>query len=186
MADENQQPRLPIVKTALQAAWNDYRLDVISKKLDQQLKDAKNSGDRKAVWLIVEANHIELVEGVSPHPDAIEKLKEALLLVDSPRIEQQVGLELLMRSRRNATDIVGKLKTSPEMKPAELLAWAREEVVRPAITAIPTTADNSPVFADYAHQAALRRRLEKAQQRGDAKHEETLRQLLERHSVGNN
>ena len=166
IVDEEGQPRLPIVKTALQAGWNNYQLHQISEKIEEQLTAAKNDGNLKALWMIAEAYRLETAEGVVSHPDAINKMNEALLVSESLKVEQEVRVELLMRSGQTAVDIVSKLQASPEMTPAELLAWAKERAATETPSLLPGT--DSSGLAEYTYQLSLRRRLEKAKDRGDA------------------
>ncbi len=99
MVDEDGNPRLPLVKIALQAGGNNYRLKDVVEVIDGQLAAAKGDGDRKALWMIADAYRIEAVEGVSPHPQAIGRLEEVSLVTEDASTNDQMLLETVLRAK---------------------------------------------------------------------------------------
>jgi len=147
-------PRLPLVKIALAAAGNNYRLKDVIEVIDDQVTTAKDDGDLKAAWLIADAYKIEAVEAVTPHPRAISRLEEVSLYTENELVKQNALLEALARSNPSQ-------ETANEVLQSGSLTAAKRSQSGASSMPKAVEAESKNVMAEAAHQRILNLRAQK-------------------------
>ena len=178
LVDDEGMARIPLIKIALYAASANYRLDEVVGLLESQLDEFPPS-DEKASWLLAQAYFIEAKEMTIPHPQAVAKLEEVLLVADSEPLKRLALLEALSRLMKDEAKFNQLVGANSSLLSAEFIATVKSSPP-------PLPGGREPNEAEMAksqtqvRNAILQQRLEKARQNGNqaliAKYERMLNQ----------